>query len=197
MLVLLRHGQSTANRDNIKTGHLNVPLTDLGIAQSKEVGETYRGYSWDAIFTSDLERCLETTKSVVGPHHPQDTWVLSEELRERSGGAYEGKSYPELRKMLPPKKYKLWQRDYKAAPPNGESFLMVENRVIPYAKEYIFPLVNESKNVLVVTHHIPLAVLIGFIKRLNDKQILDLEIENAMPYVLPYQHIDINSKRPR
>ena len=56
MLVLLRHAESLSNRDKIMTGQSNAQLSDEGIQQAKEVGRTYRSYSWDAIFTSDLDR---------------------------------------------------------------------------------------------------------------------------------------------
>lgn len=183
MLVLLRHGQSVANAENRKAGHTNSPLTEEGKSQARDVQDTYRGYSWDAIFCSDLVRCQDTLRIIMGDRHPPETWTLVEELRERSGGIYEGMTYPEIRKILPPKKYKLWQRDYFEAPQMGESMKDVEDRVIPYAREYIFPLVNEGKNVFVCTHHIPMKVLIGYIKGMNETDIPSLNIEHAMPYV--------------
>jgi broad specificity phosphatase PhoE len=167
-------------------GQSNAQLTKEGIQQAKEVGRTYRSYSWDAVFTSDLDRCMDTARYVVGSKHPENTWIKAEELRERYSGQYEGQPYAELRKILPPRKYKLWQRDFYAAPPGGESFNDVQKRVVEYAKQFIFPTVNDGKRVIVVTHCIPVMVLIGYIKNLSEEQILQLKVENAMPYVLPY-----------
>jgi len=183
MLVLLRHGESVANTENRKSGQLNTPLSKLGKEQSLDVRETYRGYKWDAIFSSDLERCQDTLRIVLGDEYPPESWVLVEELRERSGGVLEGMKYSEMRKILPPKKYKLWQRDYFEAPPMGESMKDVEERAVPYAKEYIFPLVNEGKNVMVCTHYVVMQVLIGYIKGTSEENIPSLKIEHAMPYV--------------
>lgn len=181
MLVLIRHGESTANAENRKAGQSNVPLSDKGIKQCKETASELRGYSFDAVFTSDLVRCLDTTRLIV--NIPEEQWIIVEELRERSGGVFEGMTYPDIRKMLPPKKYKLWQRDYFEAPQMGESMKDVEERVIPYAKKHIFPLVNERKNVLIVTHEVVMKVLIGHIKQLSETEIPKLpHVENAMPY---------------
>jgi 2,3-bisphosphoglycerate-dependent phosphoglycerate mutase len=184
MLVLIRHAETVANRDNIKSGWSNTPLTPKGIKQARSVREDMGGYKYDQVFLSDLERCQDTTQYAIGKTHPRDTWTLAEELRERSGGLLEGKTYQEIRKMFSPRKYKLWQRDYFEAPPQGESYRDVEDRVIPFAKEYIFPLVNEGKNIWVCSHQIPMQIIIGYIKGLEEEQIMALPIEHAMPYVL-------------
>ena len=86
---------------------------------------------YDAVFMSDLERCQDTTQYVIGHTHPRDTWTMAEELRERSGGSLGGLTYQEIRKKFAPRQYKLWQRDYFEAPPQGESYRDVEDRVIP------------------------------------------------------------------
>lgn len=184
MLVLLRHGQSTANAEGIKAGQLDVPLSDLGIAQSKVVAETLRNYTFDAIFTSDLNRCIDTTQLATSNQYPRNTWHIAEELRERSGGTYEGMHYSEIRKLLAPKQYKLWQRDYFEAPPMGESMKDIEDRVIPYMRKYVFPLVNDNKNVLVVSHEVTITVITGFIKKLDETEIVKKKIENAVPYFI-------------
>lgn len=184
MLVLIRHGQSTANAENRKAGQLNVPLSEEGIAQVKALRSEMGGYKYDAVFTSDAERCQDTTRYAIGHRYPPETWIIAEELRERSGGTLEGMNYQEIRKLFPPRKYKLWQRDYFEAPPMGESMKDVEDRLLPFAKQYIFPLVNEGKNVWVCTHHIPMKILIGYIKGMEESEIPSLEIDNAVPYVL-------------
>jgi 2,3-bisphosphoglycerate-dependent phosphoglycerate mutase len=190
MLVLTRHAESTANVENRKAGQLEVPLTDEGKRQCLELRETMDGYAFDAVFTSDAGRCQDTTDVAIGKTHPRDTWVYAEELRERSGGLLEGKTYQEIRKMFPPRTYKLWQRDYFEAPPQGESYRDVEDRLIPYFQEYIVPLVNNNKHVWVCTHKIPMQILIGYIKGMEEAAIMKLNIDNAMPYFL-YSNVRI------
>ena len=184
MLLLVRHSETVSNVENRKTGWINSPLTDLGKEQARDLRAEWGGRKWDAVFLSDLERCQDTTSLAIGHRYPPDTWTLAEELRERSGGVLEGMTYPEIRKQFAPRQYKLWQRDYFEPPPQGESYRDVEDRVIPFAKEYIFPLVNEGKNVWVCTHKIPIQILVGYIKGLDEAAIMKLPVENAMPYVL-------------
>ena len=184
MLVLVRHGESTANEQNIKAGQLNVPLTERGIQQAKALRGDIGSYQYDAVFLSDAERCQDTTWHAIGHRHPRETWTLAEELRERSGGIYEGMPYPEIRKLLPPKKYKLWQRDYFEAPMQGESMKDVEDRVVPFMQEYVFPLINAGKHVWVCSHHVTIQVIIGHIKGMEETMVPSLKIEHAVPYVL-------------
>lgn len=184
MLVLFRHGQSTANVEGIKAGQLDVPLSDEGIAQCKVAAETLRNYTFDAIFTSDLNRCIDSTQLCTAGRYPRDTWHIAEELRERSGGTYEGLRYTEIRKLLAPKQYKLWQRDYFESPPMGESMKDVEDRVVPYLKEHVLPLVNDNKNVLVVSHEVTIMVIIGYIKKIDETEVVKKKIDNAIPYFI-------------
>ena len=56
--------------------------------------------------------------------------------------------------------------------------------MIPFFKEYVAPLVNDGKNVWLCTHAIPMKILVGYIKGMDEAAIMKLPIENAMPYVL-------------
>lgn len=185
MLVLIRHSMSQDNLEGRLSGQHNCPLSTEGQEQAVEVAVDLSKYAFDAVFSSDLSRCIDTTNEIL-QHNlnvvPSLTFV--EELRERSGGLLEGMLYTEIRKEIPPKKYKLWERDYFEPTPMGESLKDVEDRVIPYMKEYVFPLVNDGKNVLVVTHEDVIRPIIGFIKGSDESTMLSLNIENAVPYIL-------------
>lgn len=181
MLILIRHGESEANANNFMAGQLDVSLTEKGRRQCRSFSDL-KLYNLDAIFTSDLERCLDSAELMLGDRYPRDVWILAEELRERNGGLYEGRLYPELRKELAPKEYKKWQRDYFEAPPMGESMKDVEDRVIPYFKEHIRPLLEEGKDIAIFSHCRVLQVLIGHLKGMDEAEAIKIPIENATPY---------------
>jgi len=181
MLVLVRHGESEANANKIMAGQMNVPLTPEGRNQCRSILDLVL-YNFDAVFTSDLERCLDSADLMIGKRYPRDTWIVAEELRERSGGLFEGRTYSDLRKELAPRTYKKWQRDYFEAPPMGESLKDVEHRVIPFCNEYVFPLIKERKDVIVFTHARVIQVLIGYLKGMDENEAIKLPIENATPY---------------
>ena len=185
MLVLLRHAWSQDQEENRLSGQSNCPLSARGMEQAVEVAVDLSKYEFDAIVSSDLIRCVDTTNPIMSHNlHVVPSLTYAEELRERSGGNLEGMLYTDIRQEIPPKKYKLWERDYFEPTPMGESLKDVEDRVIPYMKEYVFPLVNEGKNVLVVSHEDVIKTIIGFIKGSDESHIVSLRIENAMPYIL-------------
>jgi len=181
MLILVRHGESESNANKTMAGQLNVPLTSEGRKQCRSILDL-AFYNFDAVFTSDLERCLDTAEIMIGKRYPKDTWIVAEELRERSGGLFEGRAYSDLRKELAPREYKKWQRDYFEAPPMGESLKDVEHRLIPFCQENVFPLMQEGKDVIIFTHARVIQVLIGYLKGMDETESIKLSIENATPY---------------
>ncbi len=184
MLILLRHAKTVYQTEVRMAGHQDAKLAPEAAQQIYDVGKTLSGYQFDAVFSSDLSRATDTMWGVLklNQFSTDCPIVLTPELRERSGGVIEGMKYSEIRKMLPPKKYKLWQRDYFEAPPQGESLKDLEERVIPFMKSSVFPLVNQNQNVLVVAHAHVLRVAIGFIKQCEEHETLKWNIENAIPY---------------
>ncbi len=190
MLVLVRHGETTDQEENRMSGQHNCMLCPDGQRQVDELGTDLADYEFDIVVSSDLTRCVDTTAAIMKRNKRTDPDIVTyaEELRERSGGTIEGMEYSEIRKMIPPKKYKLWRRDYFEPPPMGESLKDVEDRVIPYMKEFIFPVVNDNKNVLVVAHAGVLRTIICYIKASDESNVVKLEIENAIPYIL-YGHV--------
>ena len=184
MLVLLRHAESTANVEKRKAGQLDVPLSPHGIEQAKALVEDLDAYKFDMVFTSPSERCQDTTFLSIGARHPRSSFIVIDELVERSGGLLEGRLYADIRKEMAPRNYKKWARDYNSPPPNGESFKDVENRVIPWCRETAFPLHNEGHNVFICSHEITLKVIIGYIKGMDEADIPKLVVDNAVPFFM-------------
>lgn len=185
MLVLVRHGKTTDQEENRMSGQHDCLLCEEGQRQVNELGDNLADYEFDFIFSSDLTRCRETTGAIINHsrRHVPDV-MYAPELRERSGGSIEGMTYQEVRKLLPPKKYKLWRRDYFEAPPMGESLKDVEDRVLPFMKDHVFPNVNDNKHVLAIAHAGVLRTLICYLKACDESEIIKLEIENAIPYFI-------------
>jgi 2,3-bisphosphoglycerate-dependent phosphoglycerate mutase len=164
-------------------GQGNYPLTELGREQAKDTGKFLRDYRFDRVFVSDLDRAQETARIILSINRYRDTELeLCEELRERSGGTVEGMPYPSIRKIMPPTKYKLWQRDYFEAPPYGESLSDVADRVLPFMRENVYPLIKDGQTVVVVSHAGTMRTIIGDISRCDEDQIMKLNVDNGIPY---------------
>ena len=118
-LVIVRHGQSQANRDNIFTGWTDVPLTPKGIEQGELVGkELLRlGIQFSDAYTSYMERAIMTTNIILEeinqlyiPVHK--TWRLN----ERHYGALSGRNKDEVKKEIGAEQLHKWRRGFKDLP---------------------------------------------------------------------------------
>lgn len=183
MLVLLRHPECIDNADDVMVGQRDSPLTKDGQIQAREAAETLSDYRFAHIYTSPLLRALDLTRAVVGRQKFGSAYTMVPELVERSGGSAEGKKYSQLKKELPPRKYKIWQREFFEAPPDGgESLHDVSERVLPWFKENVIPRISRNENVLVVAHSGVIRVIFGYLKQIEEAEIMKLPIEYAMPY---------------
>ena len=164
------------------SGQRDTPLTDIGRAQALEAAETLADYKFDHVYTSDLIRALEQTRAVLARQKFPVSHTLVPELRERSGGSVEGIKYTALKKRMSPRKYKLWQRDFFEAPPDGESLHDVALRVLPWFDDNVIPRISKNENILIVAHAGVIRVLISYVKKIDETEIMGWDIEHSMPY---------------
>ena len=181
MLVLIRHAETEHDAEKRFQGQLNSFLTQLGNVQSGELGKSMEDQIIDAVYFPDSEPYWATSFG-IGTYHPKVPFIREDALKGRSGGEYEGKLYSVLKKELPPKKYKLWERDYFEAPLMGESYYDVSFRVIPFFKEKIIPQINDNKMIVLISDDAVVKILIGYIKNAGVVEIPSFKVEPAMSY---------------
>ena len=193
MLILVRHGQSTYNVDKKFSGALNVPLTPLGREQAVEAGKSLENTPIDVMFASKLDRSKDTAWAIIAEQKKAPNWVFMDEgaLNERSYGLIDGLTLSEARSKFPPKKYKQWDRDYFEAPPMGESYSDVSDRLIPFYTARILPWLKSGNTVCVVCHATVMRVLIGYLNHLDEAEVMNMNIENAIPYELSLSTLGI------
>ncbi len=210
-VVLLRHGESTWNRENRFTGWIDVPLSEKGIEEAREAGRILRagGWTFDIAFTSLLKRAIKTLWIVL--EEMDLMWIpvtKSWRLNERHYGALQGLNKSEATAELGEERVKLWRRSYDVPPPplkeddlrhprhdpkySGlhpadlpatECLKDTVDRFLPYAQENIGPAIRAGKNVLLVAHGNTLRGLIKYAERISDKDIAGLNIPTAIPLV--------------
>jgi broad specificity phosphatase PhoE len=147
-LYLVRHGESTWNREHRIQGQLDPPLSELGRHQAELLGRRLAGRSFAGFYASDLKRAFETAVyigSLVGIDPQPDPG-----LREIFLGDWEGMRTDEIANRFP----EAWARwveepDWDVVP-GGEGAVPFENRVAA-ALDQIFSR-HAAGNVLVVTH---------------------------------------------
>ena len=210
-IVLLRHGESSWNRENRFTGWTDVPLSEKGIEEARQAGRLLRegGYTFDLAFTSVLKRAIKTLWVVL--EEMDLMWipvVRSWRLNERHYGALQGLNKSEAAAELGEEQVQLWRRSFDVPPPAltlddprhpghdpkyagfhpgdlpaTECLKDTIERFLPYAQENIRPAVQEGKRVLIVAHGNTLRGLIKYAERISDEDIAGLNIPTAVPLV--------------
>lgn len=205
-LVLLRHGQSTANEANIYTGWSDMPLTQYGCQQARKAGRKIlqNNLQFTQVHTSVLARAIKTANLVMQESKQlylpiSKTWRLN----ERHYGALRGLNKDFTKKKYGEKQVALWRRSFDAKPPLldhpimqrryekipydvlpvGESLRDASERILPYWVEKIAPQLIAGNNQLIVAHGSTLRALIKYIEKISDENIDGVEVANAQPIV--------------
>ena len=190
-LVLLRHGESVWNKENLFTGWTDVGLSERGNAEAAEAGRTLarEGYGFDVAHTSVLKRAVKTLWIALEemdlmwiPVH--NTWRLN----ERHYGALQGLNKAQTAEKYGMDQVMLWRRSYDVPPPPApdgmtESLKTTSERTLPYYDAMIAPRLRKGENVLVVAHGNSLRSIVMFLEKMTPEQILALNLDTGIPRV--------------
>jgi 2,3-bisphosphoglycerate-dependent phosphoglycerate mutase len=119
-LVLLRHGESTWNKENLFTGWTDVELSEKGVEEAKEGGRVLKaqGYGFDVAYTSVLKRAIRTLWYVMDEMELMWIPVVRDwRLNERHYGALQGLNKVEMAKKFGDEQVMIWRRSYDIRPP--------------------------------------------------------------------------------
>lgn len=210
-LVLLRHGQSTWNKENRFTGWKDVDLTEQGREEALSSGRllSEQGYDFDIAYTSVLKRAIRTLWIVLD--EMDRMWipvVRAWQLNERHYGALQGLNKSETAKQYGDEQVHIWRRSYDTPPPpltpdddrypgndpqyaelSSEQLPMSEclkdtvERFLPYWHQVIAPTVREGKRVLIAAHGNSLRALVQYLDGLSEDEIMGLNIPTGVPLV--------------
>ena len=210
-VVLLRHGESTWNRENRFTGWTDVDLSDRGVAEAKEAGRLLRedGYVFDIAFTSVLKRAIKTLGIALDTL--DQLWIpvtKSWKLNERHYGALQGLNKAETAAKHGDAQIKIWRRSYDIPPPPltagdprhpahdpryrglsaselplTESLKETVARFLPYWHETIAPTIKSGQRVVIAAHGNSLRALVMYLDNLSESAIVELNIPTGIPLV--------------
>lgn len=218
-LVLVRHGESDWNRQNRFTGWTDVDLSEKGLAEAREGGQTLKkeGFVFDVAYTSVLKRAIRTLWNILDemdlmwiPVH--NTWRLN----ERHYGALQGLNKSETADKFGEDQVKIWRRSYDIPPPaleksdarypgndpryggvSARDLPLTEclkdtvARFLPYWHEVIAPAVKSGKKVIIAAHGNSLRALVKYLDNVSEQDIINLNIPTGMPLVY---ELDANLK---
>jgi 2,3-bisphosphoglycerate-dependent phosphoglycerate mutase len=210
-LVLLRHGESTWNKENLFTGWTDVDLSEKGIEEAHEGGRVLlkEGYTFDVAYTSVLKRAIRTLWIVL--HEMDLMWIPVHRhwrLNERHYGALQGLNKAQTAEKYGSRQVKLWRRSYDVRPPDltqdderfpgrdpryaqlsPEELPLAEclkdtiARTLPYWHETIAPVVAAGQRVLVCAHGNSLRGLVKYLDNVSEQDIVGLNIPTGIPLV--------------
>ena len=210
-LVLLRHGESTWNRENRFTGWTDVDLTERGIVEARRAAEQLEqeGLVFDVAHTSVLKRAIRTLWIVLDGL--DQMWIpvmRSWRLNERHYGALQGLNKAETAKKYGDEQVLEWRRSYDTPPPpleRGDTRFPASDpryaaldardiprteclkdtvaRFLPYWHENIAPQIREGRRVIIVAHGNSLRALVKYLDDVPDADIVTMNIPTGVPLV--------------
>jgi len=186
LLVLVRHGQSEWNEKNLFTGWRDPGLTEQGKREAREAGRALKekGYQFDVAYTSALSRAQETNRILLEElGQPNLPVVKDQALNERDYGDLSGLNKDDARAKWGEEQVHIWRRSYDIPPPGGESLKDTAARVLPYFEKEILPRVLKGERVLVAAHGNSLRALVMVLDKLNQEEVIALNIGTGAPIV--------------
>ncbi len=218
-IVLLRHGESTWNKENRFTGWTDVDLTEQGVTEAHAAGQLLKreGFAFDLAYTSVLKHANKTLNIVL--EELDALWLPVEHswrLNERHYGALQGLNKAETAAQYGDEQVLVWRRSYDTPPaplddgderlnwndpryaglprakfPRTECLKDTVARVVPYWETVIVPQILAGRRLLIAAHGNSLRALIKYLDDISDSDIVGLNIPTAQPLVY---ELDVNLK---
>jgi 2,3-bisphosphoglycerate-dependent phosphoglycerate mutase len=210
-IVLLRHGESTWNKENRFTGWTDVDLSEKGRSEAKEAGRLLKegGYLFDIAFTSVLKRAIRTLGIALDELDLLWIPVVKDwRLNERHYGALQGLNKAETAALHGEAQVKIWRRSYDVPPdplspndgrypghdpryaslkpgdlPATESLKDTVARFLPFWHETIAPAIRNGKLVIIAAHGNSLRALVKCLDDISEAAIVEVNIPTGIPLV--------------
>lgn len=208
-LILLRHGNSVWNQENLFTGWVDVDLSDLGRQEAKRAGELLlaSGLKPDLLYTSRLKRAINTANIALAA--ADRGWIDVKRdwrLNERHYGALQGKDKAQTLAEYGPEQFQIWRRSFDVPPPpiadedkysqaHDERYAGLSNipkteclkdvldRMLPLWNDEISQDINSGKTILITAHGNSLRALVKHLDGISDEDIAELNIPTGIPLV--------------
>ena len=210
-LVLIRHGESVWNKENLFTGWTDVDLSETGVEEAKTAGKLLMDadFDFDICYTSYLKRAISTLNNVLKVMDRE--WLpvyKSWKLNEKSYGALQGLNKAETAEKYGEEQVKLWRRSYSTRPPmlekdderypakdrrysslkecevpGGECLEDTVARVLPYWQNVIAPEIKSGKRIIIAAHGNSLRALVKYLDNMSEEDIIPLNIPTGVPLV--------------
>ena len=210
-LVIIRHGESTWNKENRFTGWKDVDLSEKGIAEAQKAGKILKekGYDFNFAYTSRLTRAIKTLNIILDEMNLNWIPVTKEwRLNERHYGELQGLDKAETAEKHGETQVKIWRRSFDIPPPqmpltnpehpsqdpryadvkatdlpSGESLKDTVVRFLPLWVQKISPDIKAEKKVLIAAHGNSLRALMMHVEGIKPSEIMEVNVPTGIPLV--------------
>ncbi len=210
-VVLLRHGESVWNKENLFTGWTDVDLSEKGIDEAHTAGKLMKeaGLTFDLAYTSVLKRAIRTLWLALDEMDLMWIPVINNwRLNERHYGALQGLNKAETAAKYGDEKVLIWRRSYDIQPPvleksdprypghdprykdlTDDELPVTEclkdtvARFVPYWMNVIAPSIKAGKKVIIAAHGNSLRSLVKYLDNISEEEIVGLNIPTGVPLV--------------
>ncbi len=174
-LILIRHGQSKGNANNIVQGHLDEGLSDLGLDQANMLSKYFNNNDINYIYSSDLGRAIQTAEP--SSKKLNISIKINPDFKEAGFGIWEGMTYDEVREKYS-KEFSAWHGNYFIRPDWFESFENHQTRVRKGIEEI---LANHKKDdkIAIFTHGGSIKTQVGYFNKLSGQELIKISISNC------------------
>lgn len=210
-IVLLRHGESTWNKENRFTGWTDVDLTEKGVEEARAAGKLMKeaGFAFDLAFSSVLKRAIRTL--FLALDEMNRLWIpvqRSWRLNERHYGNLQGLNKTDMAAQFGEAQILQWRRSYDTPPPPlgldderhprfddrygqlapsalpaTECLKDTVARFVPYWEDVIAPAVKSGQSIVVAAHGNSIRALVKYLDKISDEDIVNLNIPTGIPLV--------------
>ena len=213
-LVLVRHGESLWNKENLFTGWTDVELSEKGRSEARRGGKLLKeaNIDFDLAYTSVLKRAIHTLDIILDEMDRSWLPVIKDyRLNERHYGALQGLNKSETAKKYGEAQVLIWRRSFDVKPPKlelkdgraplnqlpyqkidkdklplHESLKETIERVMPYFERDIKPRMLDGERVLIVAHGNSIRAMVKYFENLSDNEIIGINIPTGVPLVYEF-----------
>ena len=222
-LVLVRHGESLWNKENLFTGWTDVELSEKGRIEARRGGKLLQeaNLDFDLAYTSVLKRAIHTLDIILDEMDRSWLPVIKDyRLNERHYGALQGLNKSETAKKYGEAQVLIWRRSFDVKPPKlelkddraplnqlpyqkldkdklplHESLKETIERVMPYFEREIKPRMLDGERILIVAHGNSIRAMVKYFENLSDDEIIGINIPTGVPLVYEFdENFKVQSK---
>ncbi len=184
-IILVRHGESTYNREQRFAGHTDVLLTEKGVQDARDAGDLYdeQGLIFDRVFSSDLSRAYDTAvysleKSIFNAHLIPSI-VKDERLRERDFGAMSGKPWNRIETETKEQRKIRFAKEFAEKAPDAETVEQITARVKGFIDDVLVDYLKQDETILIACHGGVIRAFHVALKQIAQEDIFEINVANG------------------